>query len=311
MAQNHPVRPWPVGGRFECAIRNSHKLSPDRRVPYWQTMNFSLKYPYEKVRRSNRSIVACKKEEHVKKSFAWILGIALVVSFTVQAGYGQTAQEVLKKLIDASGGRKAMTAIKDVTMSGTYEITQFGMSGTITMYQKEPNKMRVDMDIPAMGMVMTQAYDGQKAMYTNPQSGGAVEEMPESMSQEFAREALGNDALLNPEKYKITYEVKPKAKLDSKEYIVLEQTMSDGHKATIYIDPATYLPYKTETTAIGQNGAEVKAESYPSDYKPVNGVMMAHSIRTLQDGTEFMKMTFTKITVNNNLEDSLFTLGKK
>ncbi len=247
----------------------------------------------------------------MRRTFAWILGVALVVSFAVQAGYSQTAQDVLKKMIDASGGRKAMEAIKDLTMSGTYELTQFGMSGTFTMYQKEPNKMRYDMDIPAMGMVMTQAYDGEKAMYTNPQAQGAVEEMPEAQAKEFAREALGNDALLNPAKYKITYEVKPKAKIEDKEYIVLEQTMADGHKATIYIDPATYLPFKTETMTIGQTGAEVKAESFPSDYKPVNGVMMPFAVRTLQDGTEFMKLTFTKITANNNLEDSLFTLGKK
>jgi outer membrane lipoprotein-sorting protein len=246
----------------------------------------------------------------MKKSFAWIMAALLVVSLTVQTGYSQTAQDVLKKMIDAMGGRNALTVIKDTTMTGTYELTQFGMNGTFTMYQKEPNKMRADMDIPAMGMVMTQAYDGQKAMWTNPQTGGTVEEMPEAMSKSFSREAMGNDTFLNPEKYKITYDVKPKATLEDKEYIVLEQTMADGHKTTIYVDPATYLPYKTETTDIGQTGAEAKIESYPSDYKPVNGVMMAHSIRTLQDGAEYMKLNFTKITVNNNLEDTLFTLGK-
>jgi outer membrane lipoprotein-sorting protein len=246
----------------------------------------------------------------MKKSFAWIMAALLLVSLTVQMSYSQTAQDVLKKMIDAMGGRKALAAIKDTTMTGTYELSQFGMNGTFTMYQKEPNKMRADMDIPAAGMVMTQAYDGQKAMWTNPQTGGTVEEMPEAMSKSFAREALGNDAILNPEKYKITYTVMPKAKIDDKEYIVLEQTMADGHKTTIYVDPATYLPYKTETTDIGQSGGEAKIESYPSDYKVVNGVMMAHSIRTLQDGADYMKLTFNKVTFNTNLEDSLFTLGK-
>jgi outer membrane lipoprotein-sorting protein len=246
----------------------------------------------------------------MKKQFTWIMAALLVISLTVQAGYGQTAQDVLKKMIDAAGGRKAMEAIKDSTMTGNYELTQMGINGTFTAYQKEPNKLRYDMDIPVMGMVITQAYDGQRVMYTNPQNGGAVEEMPEAQAKDFAREAMGNDALLNPAKYKITYEVKPKAQVDDKECIVLEQTMADGHKTTIYVDPATYLPYKTETTAIGQTGAEIKAESFPSDYKPVNGVMMPFAVRTLQDGAEYMKLVFTKITFNNNLEDSLFTLGK-
>jgi len=200
----------------------------------------------------------------MKKSLMGMLGVALIVAAAAQAGYGQTAQDVLKKMIEASGGRKAMTAIKDSTMSGTYEIAAYSASGSFTRYHKEPNKMRIDIEISAMGMTMTQAYDGQTAMWTNPQTGGAAEAMPETMAQEFARQALGNEAILNPEKYKITYEVKPKAKLDGKEYIVLGQTMANGHKTTIYVDSATYLTYKTETMAMGQTGTEVKAESYPA-----------------------------------------------
>jgi outer membrane lipoprotein-sorting protein len=94
------------------------------------------------------------------------------------------------------------------------------------------------------------------------------------------------------------------------EYLVFEQTLADGFKATMYIDPKTYLVFKTESTDVGMTGTEAKVETYPSDYKLVNGVMVAHSIRTAQDGTDFMKMTFTKVTFNTNLEDSLFTLGK-
>ncbi|MGA2362441.1 MAG: hypothetical protein ABSG73_08260 [Candidatus Aminicenantales bacterium] len=246
----------------------------------------------------------------MKKLFSWTMAALILVSVAALPGYGQNAQDVLNKVIDAMGGRKALTAIKDTTMTGTYELVPMQMSGTFTMYQKEPNKMRADMDITVMNMMMTQAYDGQKAMWTNPQNGGAVEEMPEAQAKAFSREAMGNDAYLHPEKYNITYALKPKAKIEGKDYIVLEQTTADGHKTAIYIDPGTYLVYKGESVEVGMNGADVKAESYPSDYKQVNGVIMAHSIRTLQDGSEYMKLTFTKITFNSNLADSLFTMSK-
>jgi outer membrane lipoprotein-sorting protein len=246
----------------------------------------------------------------MKRFLSWTTAALILVSLAALPGYGQTAQDILNKVIDAMGGRKALTAIKDTTMTGTYELMAMSMSGTFTMYQKEPNKMRADMEISMMNMMMTQAFDGQKAMWTNPQNGGAVEEMPEAQSKAFAREAMGNDAYLHPEKYKITYALKPKVQIEGKDYIVLEQTMADGHKTTIFIDPATYLVYKAETVEVGMAGTDVKSESYPSDYKKVNGVMMAHSIRTVQDGTDFMKLTFTKVTFNSNLEDSLFTLGK-
>src|SRR5512136_781666 len=122
----------------------------------------------------------------MKKTFTWTLAAVIVLSCVALPGYGQTAQDLLKKMIDAQGGRKALEAVKDSTTTGTMELIQMGMSGTITMYQKEPNKMRMDMEL--MGMVITQAYDGQKGWYTNPQT-GTTEEMPEAQAKEAARQA--------------------------------------------------------------------------------------------------------------------------
>jgi outer membrane lipoprotein-sorting protein len=243
----------------------------------------------------------------MKKLFAWTMAALLLVSLAALPGYGQTAQDVLKKMIDAQGGRKYLETVKDTTSSGSMELVSMGMSGTFTLYQKEPNKYRMDMEI--MSMTITQAYDGQKAWFTNPQT-GATEEMPEAQAKEFARQAMGNEFLLNPQKYGITYSVKPKAKIENKDYIVLEQKTADGHLTTIYIDPARYLPYKTESMGLGQGGVDVKTEAYPSDYQKVGQSLVPHTIKIVQDGAEFVKMTITKVTYNNNLEDSLFAMNK-
>ncbi len=246
----------------------------------------------------------------MKKLFAWTLAAVIVLSFASLPATAQTskeAQDVLNKMINALGGRKNLDTIKDTTESGTIELTSMGMSGTVTIYQKEPNKLRMDMEI--MGMVVTQAYTGEKGWWTNPQT-GATEDMTEAQNKDFARQAMGNGAFLNPQKFGIVYALKPKAKLENKEYIVLEQTMADGHKSTIYVDPATYLTYKLETTTMGQAGAEVKSESYPNDYRKVGETQVAFASRIVQDGADFAKITVTKVTFNTNLEDSLFLSGK-
>lgn len=105
----------------------------------------------------------------MKKTLIWVLAGLFVLSLLPVQGFGQTSKEVLDKMIDAQGGRKAMEAIKDTTISGTMEMVQQGMNATLTMYQKEPDKMRMDIEI--MGMVITQAFDGQKAWFLNPQTG--------------------------------------------------------------------------------------------------------------------------------------------
>ncbi|NIO20989.1 MAG: hypothetical protein GTN76_09675, partial [Candidatus Aenigmarchaeota archaeon] len=86
-------------------------------------------------------------------------------------------------------------------MIGSLNVVMAGMSGSLTMYQKEPNKLRMDMEV--MGMMMTQAFDGEVAWWINPQT-GATEEMPSDQQDDFMRQAYGNDILLNPAKYGVT-----------------------------------------------------------------------------------------------------------
>ena len=241
-----------------------------------------------------------------KRGFAILAGLVLLTSIG-GALWSQTAQDVLKKMIEAQGGRKVLESLKDTTISGTMELVQQGMNATLTMYQKEPNMMR--MDIEVMGMVITQAFDGEKGWWVNPQT-GASEELPENQADMLKRQAFGSDSLLHPEKFGITYELKGTEAVDGKECVVLEQTFKDGNKNTILLDGATYLPFRTRSKSLNQMGVEVQSETLMSDYKTVDGVPVPHALTIYQDGQEFMKMTVTKVSYNAGLEDSFFKMTK-
>ncbi len=244
----------------------------------------------------------------MRKSTALIICGIVALALVFVPAQSQTTKDVLAKMIEAQGGAKALAAVKDTTLNATVELVSMGMNGTLTMYQKEPNMMRMDIEI--MGMVITQAYDGTVAWMVNPQT-GATEQMPEAASQSMKRQALGNEALLNPDKHGIKYEYKGKEKIDTKEYLVLEQTTADGHKTTMYIDPATYLPYKAKGMELDpQSNTEVMTESVFADYRKEGDIMIAHSLTTLRDGQEFMKVAINKVTFNSNLEDAFFKMTK-
>lgn len=219
----------------------------------------------------------------------------------------QTTEEVVEKMIQAQGGRDALVKIKDTTFTGTMEMIQMGITGAVSMHQKEPNMMRIDAEV--MGMTFTQAFDGETAWMTNPQTGETTK-MPEKETAFVKRQALGNDALLNPKKYGITFNYAGKEKIGEKEYLVLEQTYSDGYKATIYLDPETYLVYKTRGLTLNQMGVEVEQESILSDYKEVEGMMIPHAITNYQDGEEFMTIILTEVSLNTGLEDSFFKMSE-
>jgi len=242
----------------------------------------------------------------MKKILSSTLVCFFILSMSAAPAASKTAKDILDKMIEAQGGRKLLASIKDTTLTGSMEMIQMGLTGSITMYQKEPNKMRMDMEF--MGMMITQAYDGEKAWMVNPQTGN-TEEMPEKFAEDFKRQALGNDAILHPEKYGITFKYNGKEKIEDKEYLVLEQTYSDGHKATLYVDPETYLTYKSKTMTLNQMGVEVETETFLSDYKKVDGMTVPHSITIYQDGEEFAEITITDININSGLEDSLFKMN--
>ena len=241
-------------------------------------------------------------EDIMKKTLLLgFLGLFLL-SLISSPGIAQDANEILKKMIDAMGGRKVLESVRDTTLTGTWEMTEMG-SGNLTMYQKEPNKIRWDGEIG--GVVVTMAYDGAMAWWLNPQA-GAREDMPEGAADSFKRGAMGNDILLDPAKFGISFAYKGKEKINNKDYFVLEETYSDGYKATLWIDPETNLLYKAKSKSVGPSGMEVESESVMSDYRKIDGVMTAHSITTIQGGQEYMRMTFTSVKFNTGLEDSLF-----
>lgn len=241
----------------------------------------------------------------MKKFF--LLGLISLFLFSLGTSYGfsQTAEDIVAKMIAAQGGKKKLASFKDSTISGTIQLTTMNLSGTISIRWKKPDKSRVDIDI--MGFKIAQATDGKIAWMDNPQQGG-LQDMPENDAKRFKRSALGDEALINPEKYGIKYTLKGKEKIDEKDYFILERSFGEEEKKTaIYVDPDTYLVYKTKSKSPGPGGAgEVDRETFPSDYKKVAGTMVAHSSKVIMGGQEYMQFTFDKVTYDSGLEDSLF-----
>ena len=140
---------------------------------------------------------------------AALLAAPVLAQKAAPAAGSKEALAVVEKLLAALGGRKALGAIKDTTVSGTAELVQYGITVPLTIYQKEPDKMRLDITIAEAGMTIVQAFDGRKGWVTNPQT-GATEEMPEFLARELARQAGETLAFLDPVRAGVTYAPKPR-----------------------------------------------------------------------------------------------------
>jgi outer membrane lipoprotein-sorting protein len=203
---------------------------------------------------------------HHKKSRLVFLLFFLMLGLNILPLRAQAEKDILEKMITAMGGREALAGIKDTKTTGTMELIQMGMTTPMTIYQKEPNKFRLEIEV--MGYSIIQVFDGQKAQITNPQT-GEVMELPAEQTKGMVKQALGNQVWLDPAKYGITYTYKGEEPVDGKKCYVLEQKFKDGDVATIYLEAATYLPYLTRNKAISKSGAEVAAETKLTDYRKV------------------------------------------
>jgi len=55
-----------------------------------------------------------------------------------------------------------------------------------------------------------------------------------------------------------------------------------------------------------QMGVEVEVEEYSSDYKKLNGMMIAQSTVSYMDGEEAQRITINEMKINTGLDDALF-----
>ena len=235
------------------------------------------------------------------------LTILLFFGWSLTSLSAQTADDIVKKMIEAQGGKKVYESIKDMTVKGTLEIIPQGMDAEVTIYKKEPTQRRSDIEI--MGMMITSAYDGKMAWGTNQQT-MAVEEFTGEQAANMKREAMPVIAPVYPEKYGLKHKLNGKKTLEGKEYWVLERTYPDDYKITIYLDTETNLLYKSFASVLGADGMEHDVETIQTDYKTVNGLVMAHTTKQIVDGTDYLLITVTEVTFNTGLEDSLFVMEK-
>src|SRR5258708_40172392 len=95
-----------------------------------------------------------------------LLSIALFLAFSTLLS-AQTADEIIAKHLDATGGLAKIQAVKTRRLTGNFEAN--GMQAGFMELEARPNKLR--REIVIQGMTMVQAYDGQAAWQLVPFTG--------------------------------------------------------------------------------------------------------------------------------------------
>lgn len=238
----------------------------------------------------------------IRKTFAWLL----VAGLGGLAAQAQTADELIEKSLQATGGRQKIDAVKSVRMTGKMLAPQ-GLEIPMTMEYKEPDKLRTEATV--QGMTAIQALNGKEGWMVAPFMG---KKDPEKMSDDDVKrtaEQLDSFDMLSKYKEKgHTIEYVGKEDLEGTPAYKLKLTKKNGDVSYLYLDAESYLLVKI-TGKTKMQGQELESETTLGDYKAVDGVLYPFSIESQAKGMPAkMVMTFSKIEVNPTLDDSRFAM---
>lgn len=234
------------------------------------------------------------------------LGFVLLISMNL-LGSGLTVDDVLKKHYEALGGYEKLKSIN--TMKLTLKFTTQGIEGPAVVFNKRPNKFRLNATI--QGMEMVQAYDGSVAWGIYPFGGNPdPQKLSEEQTNNLAEDADIDGALLDYQKKGHQVELMGTEEIEGTETHKLKLTLKSGNIRYIYLDSEYFLPIKV-TSKVKRGEQEYEVDTYQGDFKEVNGLLMPHSTEVKVGGNTVRTLTLEKVEINLDLDDSMFAMPEK
>ena len=221
-----------------------------------------------------------------------------------------TVDQIVEKHTQALGGGDKLKAITSVTVNGKAVLMGGQIEAPIVMKIKRPASMHMEMSV--QGKSFIQAFDGTTAWTVNPFTGSPD---PQKSNDEDTQQAKDDSDFIDGSlvDYKAkgnTVELMGKEDVEGTAAYKLKVTKKSGSIEYEFLDAQTFLQLRSSGKR-KQGGQEIDYESTPSNYKPVNGVMMPYSLSQKMNGSPMMELTIEKIEVNTPIADTIFQMPEK
>jgi len=233
--------------------------------------------------------------------------LSITVLFLLPLGAAaQTAEEIVKKALEARGGVEKIKAVRSERVSGHVSFSQ-SMEGTFVVELKRPLKMHVEITID--GQKIIRVYDGKSSGWmVNPflETKEVQSLSPEDLKN-ISDESDFDGPLVDYKSKGNQIEFVSKESLDDKPVYRLKLTNKNGDVRFYFFDASSYLLLKWE--GIRKSGEqELPWESFFSDFHEVQELKFPFRIDQGSPGTELKQVLIAeKIELNPQIEDSRFT----
>lgn len=215
------------------------------------------------------------------------------------------AAEVLEKHIEAIGGRAAYAKLETRITKSEIEFKTLGFTATVSQFQARPEKNLLRLSAEQIGTFNDGVLDGM-AWELSGMTGPRLKAGPE---RAFALRQASFDAILKWQSVYEKAECAGTVTVDKRPCYKIVLTPKEGQAETYFYDTESYLLVKSEFV-IDHPMGQFQAESYPDDYRGVDGILLPFRMRTLMPNDERL---ITTLSVKHNVDfpDDLFALPEE
>lgn len=219
---------------------------------------------------------------------------------------GQSADSLIAKYIQASGGMARIQALQTLRRTGKYT-GGGGFEAVVVQENKRPNSVREEFSI--QGMTGINAYDGHNGWKIEPWQGKRdAEALGEEEMHGILDDADFDGPLVNYQAKGNKVEYQGIVQIEGSDAHKLKVTRPNGDVSFYYLDTEYYVPIRIDTQRMIR-GAPQEFETSLGDYKQVAGVYLPFSSESGAKGSssaDRSKITYDKIEANVSLDEQRF-----
>ncbi|MCC7497818.1 MAG: amidohydrolase family protein [Bryobacterales bacterium] len=239
-------------------------------------------------------------------SLRWIPGLAAGFAPAVPHTQSQPGRplpavdQVLSRYLQAMGGERGLNGIATLAATGTVSVVTYGQWGQYREFAKAPRSLRRTFRFPGYAS-LDRAFNGTRGWEESPEYG--VEILSGSRLSAVRRLSEFRLPLTIRAVYpKIT--VKGLARIDEFDAVILDCRTAAGEQDQLWFDQASGLLLAVDLSETFANGVVQRIRYQFEDYRPVNGVPLAHRIR--YESPRMIWVVTRHVAVNVPVDEAVF-----
>jgi len=227
-----------------------------------------------------------------------------LLAFVPLSATAQTADEIVKKYVEARGGAEKIKAVQSERITGHISFAP-GVEGPFLLEFKRPLKLHMEATIEGHSLV--RVYDGKSTGWViNPfEEEKGAQPMPAGDLKSISDESDFEGPLVDYKAKGNQIELAGKAELDGKPVYKIKLSRKNDTR-TYYIGASDYLVVQWDGQAESE-GKEIAIQNFLRDYRDVNGLKFPFEVDTVYgDAPRARKFIIEKVELNPPIDDSRF-----